>query len=113
MAYDEGLAERIRELLSHERGVEEKRMFGGLAFLINGNMAVAASGQGGLLVRVAPEDADELAARAHVSPMVMAGRATRGWLRVDDAGVKTKRQLQSWVGRSTAYTKTLEPKQRR
>ena len=94
MAYDEELANRIRELLGSERGVEEKRMFGGLAFLINGNMSVAASGQGGLLVRVPPEDTDKLLERAHVIPMVMAGREARGWLRVDADGVQTKRQLQ-------------------
>ena len=110
MAYDEDLADRIRELLGPERGVEEKRIFGGLAFLINGNMAVAASGQGGLLVRVAPDDTDALAERAHVSPMVMAGREARGWLRVDSDGVKTTRQLRSWVGRGTEYARSLKPK---
>jgi TfoX/Sxy family transcriptional regulator of competence genes len=111
VAYDEDLADRIREVLSRERGIEEKRMFGGLAFLINGNMSVAASGQGGLLVRVPPEDSDRLAQRAHVSPMVMGGREARGWLRVADDGVKTKRQLQSWVTRGVDYAKGLKPKQ--
>ncbi len=109
MAYDEDLANRIRELLGSERGVEEKRMFGGLAFLINGNMSVAASGQGGLLVRVPPDDTDKLLERAHVSPMVMAGREARGWLRVDADGVQTKRQLQSWVTRGTGYARSLPP----
>jgi TfoX/Sxy family transcriptional regulator of competence genes len=99
VAYDEDLANRIRELLGSERGVEEKRMFGGLAFLINGNMSVAASGQGGLLVRVAPDDTDKLLARDHVSPMVMAGREARGWIRVDADGLRTKRLLQGWVTR--------------
>ena len=110
MAYDEDLANRIRELLGSERGVEEKRMFGGLAFLINGNMSVAASGKGGLMVRVPPEDTEKLLARAHVSPMVMAGRETRGWLRVDTEGVKTKRQLESWVTRGVGYARSLPPK---
>jgi TfoX/Sxy family transcriptional regulator of competence genes len=110
MAYDEHLADRIRELISGEKGLEEKRMFGGLAFLINGNMSVAASGQGGLLVRVPPEDTDQLVTRNHVSPMVMAGREARGWLRVDDAGVKTKRQLQGWVSRGVGYARSLKPK---
>jgi TfoX/Sxy family transcriptional regulator of competence genes len=110
VAYDEDLANRIRELLGAERGVEEKRMFGGLAFLINGNMSVAASGQGGLLVRVPPEETDKLAQRNHVSPMVMGGREPRGWLRVADDGVKTKRQLQSWVSRGVGYAKSLKPK---
>ena len=110
MAYDEDLADRIRELLSGEKGLEEKRMFGGLAFLINGNMAVAASGQGGLLVRVAPDDADKFVDAKHVTPMVMAGREARGWLRVATDGVKTKRQLQSWVSRGAGYARTLKPK---
>ena len=110
MAYDEDLADRIREQLSGEKGIEEKRMFGGLAFLINGNMAVAASGQGGLLVRVAPNDTDKLVDGKHVSPMVMAGREARGWLLVAADGVKTKRQLQNWVLRGTGYAKMLKPK---
>ena len=110
MAYDEDLADRIREQLSGEKGLEEKRMFGGLAFLINRNMAVAASGQGGLLVRVAPNDTDKLVDGKHVSPMVMAGREARGWLRVATDGVKTKRQLQSWVSRGVGYARTLKPK---
>jgi TfoX N-terminal domain len=110
VAYDEDLADRIRELLSGEKGLEEKRMFGGLAFLINGNMAVAASGQGGLLVRMAPDDTDKLLDGKHVSPMVMAGREARGWLLVTTEGVKTKRQLQTWVSRGAGYARTLKPK---
>jgi TfoX/Sxy family transcriptional regulator of competence genes len=110
MAYDEDLANRIRELLGSEQGVEEKRMFGGLAFLINGNMSVAASGQGGLLVRVLPEDTDKLLQREHVSSMVMAGREARGWLRVAADGLKTKRQLQSWVTRGVGYARSLPAK---
>ncbi len=85
-------------------------MFGGLAFLINGNMSVAASGHGGLMVRVPPDETEKLVAREHVEPMVMAGRETRGWLRVLADGVKTKRQLQSWVSRGVDYAKTLPPK---
>ena len=110
MAYDEGLADRIRELIAAERGVEEKRMFGGLAFLVNGNMAVAASGQGGLLVRVAPAATETLLRRDHVEPMVMASRQTRGWLRVGADGVRTKRQLQAWVNRGVEYAKSLPAK---
>ncbi|MDT5009943.1 MAG: hypothetical protein QOH57_1560 [Mycobacterium sp.] len=110
MAYDEDLADRIRELISSERGLEEKRMFGGLAFLINGNMAVAASSKGGLMARVPPEDTAKLLEGKHVSPMVMAGRETRGWLRVAAEGVKTKRQLQTWVSRGADYAKSLKPK---
>ena len=110
MAYDTELADRIRELLGPVRGVDEKRMFGGLGFLINGNIAVAASGQGGLLVRVPPEETDKLLDRAHVSPMVMAGREARGWVRVDAEGVKTKRQLQGWVARGVNHVHSLPPK---
>ncbi len=110
MAYDTELAERIRELLAPQAGVDEKQMFGGLAFLIGGHMAVAASGQGGLLVRVPPEDTEKLLPHAHVSPMVMAGREARGWLRIAADGVKNKRQLQSWVTRGATYVRSLPPK---
>jgi TfoX-like protein len=110
MAYDEDLADRIRELIAAERGVEEKRMFGGLAFLINGNMSVAASGRGGLMVRVPPDETEKLLGRENVEPMVMAGRETRGWLQVSLDGVKTKRQLQAWVTRGVDYAKSLPPK---
>jgi TfoX N-terminal domain len=110
MAYDEDLANRIRELLARQPGVDEKAMFGGLAFLIGGHMAVVVSSKGGLMVRVPPDDTAKLLTRAHVGPMVMAGRETRGWLRVDDAGVKTKRQLDGWVGRGVDYVRGLPPK---
>lgn len=110
MAYDIELADRIREVLAAERSVDEKRMFGGLGFLLAGHLTVAASGQGGLLVRVPPQDADKLLARAHVSTMVMGGREMRGWLRVDVEGLKTKRQLQGWVHRSADYVRSLPPK---
>ncbi len=110
MAYDEDLANTIRELLGNERGVSEMRMFGGLAFLVNGNMSVAVSGQGGLLVRVPPDDTDKLVQRAHVSAMVMAGRETRGWLRVAAPGVGTRRQLRGWVTRGVSYARSLPPK---
>ena len=113
MAYDEELAHRIRELTSGERGVDEKRMFGGLAFLVNGHMAVAASGQGGLMARVPPDETAAVLTREHVEPMVMAGRETRGWLRVGDDGVKSKRQLKSWVDRGVGYAKGLPPKERK
>jgi hypothetical protein len=110
VAYDTELADRIRELVAAERGVEEKAMFGGLAFLINGNMSVAASGKGGLMVRVPPDETEKLLQREHVEPMVMAGRETRGWLRVSVDGVKTTRQLSAWVGRGIDYAKSLPPK---
>jgi TfoX N-terminal domain len=110
VAYDEELANRLRELLATESGVGEKRMFGGLAFLIGGHMAVAASGQGGLMVRVPPEDTAALLRREHVSAVVMSGRETRGWLRVADDGIRTTRQLQSWVTRGVDCAKRLPPK---
>ncbi|MDX1883705.1 TfoX/Sxy family protein [Mycolicibacterium sp. 120270] len=110
MAYDEDLANRIRELLASQRGVEERSMFGGLAFLVSGNMAVVASGHGGLMVRIPRDDTDKLLTRAHTSPMVMAGREMRGWLRVSAEGVKTRRQLQPWVTRGVDYARTLPPK---
>jgi TfoX/Sxy family transcriptional regulator of competence genes len=110
MAYDEDLANRIRELVSPEEGVTEMRMFGGLAFLIHGNMSVAASGQGGLLLRVDPEETDALLAKPHTDPFVMRGRTMEGWLRVEADGVKTKRQLERWVARSVGYARSLPPK---
>jgi hypothetical protein len=110
MAFDEDLADRMRSLLARERGLTEKRMFGGLAFLINGNMAVSASGQGGLMVRVDPGETDKLASRGHVRPFEMRGRPMDGWLRVDVEGVRTKRQLEVWVTRGVAYARSLPSK---
>ena len=110
MAYDEDLANRIRELIAGEPGVTEKKMFGGLAFLIGGNMAVAASGQGGLMLRCDPDQTDALSAKPHAGPMVMRGREMQGWLRVDDEGVKTKRQLAPWVAVGVGYARSLPPK---
>jgi TfoX/Sxy family transcriptional regulator of competence genes len=110
MAYDADLANRIRELIAGESGVTEMRMFGGLAFLVGGNMSVAASGQGGLMVRVAPGDTDTLTSKPHARPFEMRGRAMQGWLRVDADGVKTKRQLEPWVKRGVAYARSLPPK---
>jgi TfoX/Sxy family transcriptional regulator of competence genes len=108
--YDEDLANRIRELIASEADVTEKRMFGGLAFLVGGNMSVAASGQGGLLVRVDPEETDALLEKPHAQPFEMRGREMQGWLRVDADGVRTKRQLEPWVRRGVAYARSLPPK---
>jgi TfoX/Sxy family transcriptional regulator of competence genes len=110
VAYDEDLANRIRELISGAPEVSEVAMFGGLAFLVNGNMSVAASGQGGLLVRVDPEDADALLAKPHAKPFEMRGRPMNGWVRVDAEGARTKRQLEPWVRRGVAYARSLPPK---
>jgi hypothetical protein len=112
MAYDEDLANRIRELIAAEPGVVEQKMFGGLAFLIGGHMSVSASGQGGLLLHVAPEETEALLAKPHATPFEMRGRTMDGWLRVEPEGVKTKRQLGPWVKRGVAYARSLPPKQR-
>jgi TfoX/Sxy family transcriptional regulator of competence genes len=109
MAYDEALAARIRELVAGERGVIEKKMFGGLAFLVDGNMSVSASGQGGLLVRVDPDESDALTKTPGVALMEMGGRSMAGWLRVDADAVRTNQQLASWVKR-VGYARSLPPK---
>jgi TfoX/Sxy family transcriptional regulator of competence genes len=110
VAYDEDLAMRVRELIAGDPDVTEKRMFGGLAFLVGGNMSVAASGQGGLLVRVDPEDTDALVTRPHARPLEMRGRAMEGWLRVEAEGVRTKRQLEPWGRRGVEYARSLPSK---
>ncbi len=110
MAYDEDLADRIREMIGSLAGIEERRMFGGLAFLIGGNMSVSASGKGGLMVRVDPDDAPDLIDDTHVAPMVMRGREMLGWLRVDTEAIETDRELRKWVDRGVMYAKSLPPK---
>jgi TfoX/Sxy family transcriptional regulator of competence genes len=110
VAYDEKLAERIRELLGGEPGLTEQRMFGGLAFLIGGNMAVAASGQGGLLVRADPAESDRLVATTNARLMEMRGREMKGWLRVDAEDVRTKRQLAKWVDLGSTFARSLPAK---
>jgi len=112
VAYDEDLANRIRELLGGESGVTEMKMFGGLAFLIGGNMAVAASGQGGVLVHVDPAEGDALIAKTSARPMEMRGREMAGWLRVDAGDVTTKRQLTKWVDLGAGYARSLPPKKK-
>jgi TfoX/Sxy family transcriptional regulator of competence genes len=110
MAYDEDLADRIRALIAGEPSVTEKKMFGGLAFLVGGNMSVAASGQGGLMVRVDPDETDALLAEPHAQPFEMRGRVMDGWLRVTDEGVRTTEQLEPWVRRGVAYASSLPAK---
>jgi len=110
MAYDVELADRIRALVAGTGDVTEKKMFGGLAFLVGGNMAVAASGQGGLLVRVDPEESDALVADGTARLMEMRGRSMRGWLRVDAEHVRGGRELARWVERGTAFAASLPRK---
>lgn len=113
MAYDEALADRIRQLIGSESSLTEQKMFGGLAFLIGGNMAVAASGQGGVLVRVDPDQSDELVGTTSARLMEMRGRSMRGWLRVDPEDLGTKRQLAKWVELGVAYAKSLPAKKKK
>jgi TfoX/Sxy family transcriptional regulator of competence genes len=106
MAYDEALADRIRSLVAGEGGVTEQKMFGGLAFLVNGNMAVSASGQGGILVRVDPDESAQLVETTAAEEMVMRGRSMAGWLRVEPA----EDELAQWVERGVSYARSLPPK---
>jgi TfoX/Sxy family transcriptional regulator of competence genes len=110
MVYDPELADRIRSAMQHETGTSEKRMFGGLAFLVNGNLAVSASGQGGLLLRVDPTESDDLEDGSAVTRAVMGGRTLDGWLRVAATAIDTDAQLRSWVARGVRYAASLPPK---
>jgi TfoX/Sxy family transcriptional regulator of competence genes len=109
MTYDVELADRIRAVVGAEPGLTEKRMFGGLAFLIEGTMAVGASNQGGLLLRIDPADTESLAGRPHVSRFEMRGREMDGWLRVDAEAVETDEELRGWVRHGVAYARSLHP----
>jgi TfoX/Sxy family transcriptional regulator of competence genes len=110
MAYDEELADRIRAQLGSRADLTEKKMFGGLGFMIGGNMAIAASGQGGILVRVDPEESDDLVATTPAGPMEMHGRQMAGWLRVATADVADDAALAEWVERGATYAGSLPPK---
>jgi TfoX/Sxy family transcriptional regulator of competence genes len=110
MAYDENLADRIRELIAGEADLTEQKMFGGLAFLIGGNMAVAASGQGGVLVRVDPAESNALVATTSARPNVIRGRQMQGRLRVGPVDLRTKRHLAKWVELGTTYARSLPAK---
>jgi TfoX/Sxy family transcriptional regulator of competence genes len=110
MAYDEALADRVRELVADEPSLTERKMFGGLAFLIGGNMAVAASGQGGLLVRVDPAESATLVRTSRARVAEMRGREMPGWLRVDAGDVETKRELKVWVDRGVSFAGSLPDK---
>jgi TfoX/Sxy family transcriptional regulator of competence genes len=110
MAYDEDLAARIRELVTDEAALSEKKMFGGLAFLIGGNMAVAASGGGGLMVRVDPEQSDALVSTTSATVMVMRGRPMSGWLYLETSAVAAAGELEEWVGRGVSFARSLPAK---
>jgi len=110
MAFDPNLAESLRELLRDQRGVTEKKMFGGLAFLLNGHMCVSASRTGGLLARIDPADTDAVLDRPHVSRMKMGGRTMDGWIIVAPGGLRTRREIAAWVKRCVGYVKTLPAK---
>ncbi len=110
MAYDDELANRIREVVKGEPGLTEKRMFGGLAFLVHGNMAVSASSHGGLLLRIDPPQAHALVDHEHVRRFEMRGREMDGWLRVDAELLGTDTELRRWVGHGLSYARALPPK---
>jgi len=110
MGYDEKLAGRIRDLIGPDPELTEKKMFGGLAFLIHGNLAISASGHGGVLVRVDPAQSDALVGATSATVAVMQGREMPGWLRVDEAGVATDADLEPWVDRGVEYARSLPAK---
>ena len=110
MAYDEHLAARIRERVAGDPALSEKKMFGGLAFLVGGNMAVAASGNGGMMVRVDPAESDSLVSTTAATVMEMRGRAMAGWLHLDTSAVGTAAELDEWVERGVTYARSLPPK---
>ncbi|MDA8292434.1 MAG: TfoX/Sxy family protein [Actinomycetota bacterium] len=110
MPYDEHLADRIRELLGAEREVDEVRMFGGIGFLLSGHLAIAVSGNGGVLVRVDPSRSDELASEPGAARAVMRDRPLNGWLRVASEQLETRAALERWVGEGASYVRTLAPK---
>jgi TfoX/Sxy family transcriptional regulator of competence genes len=110
MAYDEELMNRVREQVQGEGGLTEKRMFGGLAFLINGNLAVSASSQGGLLLRMDPVQADALINEPHAQRFTMRGREMDGWVRIDADALETDDELERWIDRGVAYARSLPPK---
>ncbi|HEX4018579.1 MAG TPA: TfoX/Sxy family protein [Frankiaceae bacterium] len=110
MAYDEDLAYRVRDLLEPEKGLREKKMFGGITFMINGHMAVTVSGRGGLMLRVDPEQTEALLRDEHAQPFEMRGRPMNGWLRIDPAGIKKEADLERWAALGVSYARSLKPK---
>ena len=110
MAYDEELAQRIRDMLESEPDITERTMFGGLAFFVTGNMAVTATGEGGLLLRADPSEVADLCEKPGVEPAVMKGRIMSGWIRVPVNQIANEGELRNWVDVGTKYARTLPPK---
>ena len=110
MAYDEDLADRIRALLATDHDVVEKKMFGGLAFLIGGHMSVSASGQGGMLLHCDPEETEALRREPHAGPFEMRGNVMSGWLRIEPEGLDSDAALERWVAVGVNYARSLPPK---
>ncbi len=110
MAYDQELADRVREQVEHEKGLTEKKMFGGLAFLINGHMAVSAGNKGGLMLRVDPADMETLLREPQARPFEMRGREMNGWLRIDVNSLSSDEELASWIRRGVDYARSLPAK---
>ena len=113
MAYDEDLANRIRELIASEDGYTEQKMFGGIGFMIDGHMAVGVSGEGGLMIHCSKEETEALLAKPGARPFEMRGREMKGWLRVDAESVSTKRALEPWAMQSVAFARALPPKEKK
>ena len=113
MAYDEDLANRIRELIASEDGYTEQKMFGGIGFMIDGHMALGVSGQGGLMIHCSKEETEALLAKPGARPFEMRGREMKGWLRVDAESVSTKRALEPWVMQSVAFARALPTKEKK
>lgn len=110
MAFDEQLADRVLELVGREPGLIEKPMFGGLAMLVHGNMAVVVRSAGGIMVRVEPAEFDQLLAEPGAAAAVMRGRPMRGWITVDPATCANDADLARWVDRGVSYARTLPPR---
>jgi TfoX/Sxy family transcriptional regulator of competence genes len=111
VAYDEALAERARELVAEltDGNFSEKKMFGGLAFLVGGHMGAAVSRDGGLMLRCDPTQTDAMLAKPHAGPFRMRGKPIDGWLRVDEAGLGSREQLRRWITRGVRYARELPP----
>jgi TfoX/Sxy family transcriptional regulator of competence genes len=110
MAYDEELANRVRELIAGEGGIDERRMFGGLAMMVGGNMAVVIRGKGGLMVRVDPAEFDRLATERGAGATEMRGRPMRGWITVEESACARAADLRRWVARGVDYARSLPAK---